>query len=339
MANNSSILKTLIYSDIFDYPLTKEELWRFLIAKNVENIDRVTFKKALIMFPPGRWEYKHGFYFLSGREEIVGKRERRKKEGGKKLDFARKIIQKLSLVPTVSFIGISGGLALENSEKNDDIDLFVITSKNTLWVTRLILVFLLIIMGQYRGRGKKESQKVCLNMLIDEESLSFPKKRQDLYTAHEIVQLRPVLNRNNVYEKFMNANRWVKKFLPNGIDIRILGYKDIKKKSPSILISQYLSIFERIAKSIQLSYMKKHRTKETISDHFLAFHPFDYKSFVLKEYNKRLNKYDPPSPRLRRVMPRTFVGRSRLRSAKAEAFTKVEVSFEKAKIIQKYEQF
>ena len=295
MVSNSSILKALIYSDIFDYPLSKEEIWRFLIAKNVENIDRTSFEKALFEFPPVKWEQENGFYFVSGRREIVEKRIKIEKESGKKLELARKIIEKLSLIPTVLFIGISGGLALENAEEKDDIDLFVITSKNTLWITRLILVLLLILMGQYRGRRNPpaggESNKVCLNMLIDEEALMFKKDRQNLYTAHEIIQLKPIFDRNNMYKRFLLANKWTEKFLPNGIDIRILGYKDIKKKSPSILISQYLSIFERIAKNIQLLYMKKHRTKETVESHFLAFHPFEYKEYVLREYNKRLKSH------------------------------------------------
>ena len=64
---------------------------------------------------------------------------------------------------------------MDNAGEKDDIDLFVITSKGTLWITRLLLVSLLIFMGQYRGRGKKESQKVCLNMLIDEVGLKFEK--------------------------------------------------------------------------------------------------------------------------------------------------------------------
>lgn len=284
MANSSSILKTLIYSDIFDYPLTKEEIWKFLIAANV---DRSSFEKTLTEFPLVKWEHEKGFYFLSGRGEIAKKRIKRKKESQEKIKIAKKIIEKLSFVPTVLLIGISGGLALENAEEKDDIDLFVITRTNTLWITRLLLVLLLILMGQYRGRGKKESQKICLNMLISEKALMFEKDRQDLYTAHEIVQLKPIFNRNNTYKKFLNANRrWVSKFLPNAID-RITNYESgIKgRKNP-------LFIFEKVAKLVQLIYMKKHRTREVISDHFLAFHPYEYKSYVLKEYNKRLRQYD-----------------------------------------------
>ena len=301
MASNSAVLKTLIYSDIFDYPLTKEGIWKFLIGR----VDRALFEKDLISFTPSRWERKNGYYFLSGREEVVEKRIKRKKESGKKLDFARKIIKKLSRIPTVLFIGISGGLALENAEEKDDVDLFVITLKNNLWITRLILVFLLIGMGQYRGRGKKESQKVCLNMLIDEEALMFEKDRQDLYTAHEIVQLRPMFDRDNTYNKFLSANKWIDRFLPNWRATVGNKTRNYAESFFSFFLRPVLrlSALEHFAKIMQLLYMKKHRTKETVESHFLAFHPFDYKNFVLKEYNKRLNKYDLPSPRLRRVIP------------------------------------
>lgn len=276
MGSNSAILKTLIYSDIFDYPLTKKEIWKFLIGR----VSRALFEKDLIRFTPSRWECENGYYFLGGRGEIVGKRLERAKESKKKLEIARKIIKTLSLVPTVLFVGISGGLALENAEKKDDIDLFVITSKNNLWATRLILACLLILMGQYRGRGKKESRKICLNMLIDEEALEF--KHHDLYTAHEIVQLRPIFDRNNFYEKIKASNAWILKYLPN-VNIRDIS-NDKQKKS-------FLSLFEKLAKTIQQWHMKKHRTNETIDDKMLAFHPFEYRNYVLKEYNKRLKQY------------------------------------------------
>lgn len=311
MASNSSIIKTFIYGDIFDYPLTKEEIWKFLIGKKVS---RASFEKELNRLATSKATplgCNRNFYFFSGREEIVEKRIQKKKESQKKLALAKKIIQKLSLVPTVLFIGISGGLALENAQEKDDIDLFVITSKNTLWITRLILVLLLIMMEQYRGRGKKESQKICLNMLIDETALdlsklpSFAKAsagKQNLYTAHEIVQLKPAFDRNSTYQKFINANKWVDAFLSNAME-RIrnphfaeasrgrqeLGIKE--RKNPLFMIHNSLFVFEKFAKALQLWYMKKHRTKETIENHFLAFHPFDYKSFVLKEYNNRLKRY------------------------------------------------
>ncbi len=307
MASNSSILKTLIYSDVFDYPLTKEEIWKFLIGKN---INKDSFEKELnrlVRFEATPLGCNRNLYYLLGREEIIQKRIKRKKESRKKLEAAKKIIRTFSLIPTVLFVGISGGLALENSDGADDIDLFVITSKNTLWITRLTLVLLLKLMGQYRGRGNPkvsgESNKICLNMLINEKGLMFEKSRQNLYTAHEIAQLKPIFDRNNTYREFMNANRWVSKFLPNAMD-RIRNYESsqrpgfegqarvMRKENPLFIIHYSLFILESIAKVFQLWYMKKHRTKETISDHMLAFHPFEYKDYVLGEYNKRMKRYE-----------------------------------------------
>lgn len=287
MVSNSAISRTFIYSDIFDFPLTKEEIWKFLIGKKIR---RESFEKELSRLVrsktrPLRSDRK--LYYLFGRKEIVEKRIRRKKVSQQKLVEAKRIINVLSLVPTVLFIGISGGLALENADEKDDIDLFIITSKNSLWITRLILVFLLIVAGQYRGRGKKESQKICLNMLIDEKLLMFEKYRQNLYTAHEIAQLKPMLDRNNTYKKFINANRrWMSRFLPNAMNrIRNQALRIKERKNP-------LFIIEKLAKTLQLWYMKKHITKETVSDNMLAFHPFEYGEYVLKEYNKRLKQYE-----------------------------------------------
>src|SRR5687768_3690701 len=41
-----AVLKTLLYSDIFDFPLTKHELWKFLISPR--EIDKKLFDQALI---------------------------------------------------------------------------------------------------------------------------------------------------------------------------------------------------------------------------------------------------------------------------------------------------
>lgn len=288
-----AILQTLIYSDIFDYPLSKDEVWKFLIAKK---IDKESFEKLFEDSLSEKVSFRNNLYCLIGREKIIVIRIKRKKESRGKMAIAKKIIKCLSFIPKIQFIGISGALALENSGEDDDIDLFVISSKGSLWLTRLAMIILLLLMGRYRRRNEREvSDKICLNMLIDDGALSFPKIRQNLYTAHEIAQMVPVFERNDMYSKFINSNRWVVKFLPNSIDIKILGYKDIKrkeKKSLSILISQYLNIFfNLLAKKLQLWSIKKHITKETISDNFLAFHPLDYKEKVLSEYKKRLKLY------------------------------------------------
>lgn len=292
----TAVLKTLIYSDTFDYPLSKDQLWKYLIGEKLEREFFEDFLKKL----PKEVGFRDGFYYLSGREKIIQTRLKRKRASKEKIILAKKIIEQLCCIPTIKFVGISGALSLENSGRDDDIDLFVITSKGKLWLTRLVLVILLLFIGRYRRRNQKKiSDKICLNMIIDESALSFQRGRRDLYTAHEIAQVMPILERDGMYQKFISSNRWAEKFLPNSLDTKILSYKDIKKKKEkvlSILISQYLNIcfkpLEWLAKTVQLWSIKRHITTETIKSGFLAFHPLDYKEKVLGEYKKRLKSYE-----------------------------------------------
>lgn len=286
------IIKTLLYSDIFDFPLLEEEIWNYLISEKrvgekhfigkIKKINSVVFRK-------------NGYLFTSGREKIVGTRIKRIKESTIKLEIARKIIKTLFIVPTVLFVGISGNLSMLNSQKKDDIDLFVIVKKNRIWITRLLLIGMLKFMGVYRKRGQKNvSNKFCLNMLIDETSLKLSSNLQNLYTAHEVSQLMPIRQRRETHKKFISSNSWVFNFLPN-ISEEIKRRK-IEDHSDS-LFEKTLSVFllapflEFFARAFQLYSINKNLTSETIKDNFLAFHPRDYKSEVLLKYNKSLFKY------------------------------------------------
>lgn len=282
-----AVLQTLIYSDIFDYPLLKEEIWRFLIGQKINKKDFYQELKSLVRSESTPLGRRHNFYYLPGRQEIVKKRIEREKISRRKLKIAKKAARWLSYIPTTLFIGVSGALALKNSHKDDDIDLFIIASKNTLWLTRLSMVILLILSGQYRKRNTKDvCDKICLNMLIDETNLQLPLKQQDLYGAHEVIQLMPIFVKNNMHRRFLQANKWVEKFLPNAIK-RIMNQEAGIKNQNKIP----LFILEWLAKQLQLWFINKHKTIEVVSDNFLAFHPLNYRRKILNLYKEKIKKY------------------------------------------------
>jgi len=293
-SSEKNILQTLAYSDIFDYPLSQEEIWRFLILK--EKISKKEFKtdiknisKKIIL--------KNNLYCLNGREQIIDKRIKREKESLIKIKIAQKIASIFSVIPTIYLIGVSGALAMKNSDKNDDIDLFIIVKKGKLWVTRIILLIFLEISGNRRKREDKNvSNKICLNMFIDEHAIKMPKERQNLYSAHEVVQMLPLFQGNNMYSKFINVNKpWIEKFLPNSFE-HVTTQNTTQNYSESffgLVLRKVLfnSAFEYLSKKIQMRSIKKHQTIETVSDQFLAFHPLEYRDVVIKEYNQRLKEY------------------------------------------------
>jgi hypothetical protein len=52
-------------------------------------------------------------------------------------------------------------------------------------------------------------------MFLDEDHLEIPEKEQDLFSAHEVCQLKPIWSKDNVYQEFITQNQWYQKFLPN----------------------------------------------------------------------------------------------------------------------------
>lgn len=288
-SNEQSILKTLLYADIFNFPLKKNEIWKFLITDRKIN-SNLLFKNtsSINKFI----EVKDDYFFIKGKSRLINLRRKREKESLKKLLKAKAIIEKISFIPTVKLIGISGALSMKNSDEDDDIDLFVISKKGFVWTTRFMLVVILIFLRSYRHKNSKDfADKICLNMILDEENILFKKNNQNLYTAHEIVQLIPVLDKGNIYQKFISKNNWIKKYLANFY----IPKKNINTKenllNNLIVIILKIIFLEEILKFIQIKYMKKSITKEIIEKGFLAFHPFDYNAYVLSVYKKNLKKY------------------------------------------------
>jgi hypothetical protein len=203
------------------------------------------------------------------------------------LTKAKKIAKILSFSPTISMIGISGSLAMENSEKDSDIDFFFITKDATLWITRFVVVVTLHILGIRRKRADTSREGViCTNMFLDETSLCLPLAKQNLYTAHEVVQLKPLINKNHMYEHFMQQNNWVKEYMVNSLDDVEIFPSEASKK-PGIIVC----MIESFTRKLQLWYMKRHRTTEIVGEHIAAFHPYDYEKIIINSFKKKQKNY------------------------------------------------
>lgn len=277
----SAILKTLAYSDLFDFPLSQEELWRYL--KYDKPVDKKYFLAALQQMTGQTLGYQAGVYFLLDHDFQVALRKKRSLISDKKLQRARLAARLLRIIPTIQFIGISGSLAMHNADQDDDIDLFIITQPGLLWTTRFLTVTLLSLVHMVRKkRTKKTTNLVCLNMFMDESSLMLDSKRQDVYTAHELWQLKPLFNRQETYTRLLQANTWIGNFLPNAslLTQHTSPHPAVRLHRPTFLGK----IGETLLKTIQMNIINHTRTTETITDTFLAFHPQDSREKTLEKF-------------------------------------------------------
>lgn len=273
-----AIKKTLAYRVIFKYPLSFHQLAFFLISKN--NYDYKFFTKTLRRLTKKRHIFiKNGKYYLSKYKPVSWDlRAKNTKEMLEKNMFALEI---LKAIPWIKMICVTGSVAAYNTEKESDLDIFIVTEKNRLWLTRGFTAVLLKITGRY-PRQKTPFTKICANLFVDESNLTWPKKKQSIYTAYEIVLMQPLINKEDTYFRFVKENNWIFKYFNN---IKI----NYPKKFPALKKqSKLLNILDNLALKSQSKYMEKKQTREITTKHFIHFRKNDNSQRIIKEYKSIL---------------------------------------------------
>lgn len=279
---------SLVYHDIFEYPLMGKELVRWRTASVV---GRVVVEKT------------GSFYHLPGRSHIILRRLAQENYSREKIARATQAAQIISKISTVQFVGITGSLAMNNAGKESDIDLFFITSVETLWITRLLVYAFLRLNGlatRKSGQKKEVNDLFCLNLWLDQNNLSIPPNMRNFYTAHEVLQVVPLVNKNRTFEKFLVSNSWASKYWPNVVQVTELrSYKVTKKLKATSSVTQLLrnlitllcKFIEPLAYRLQRWYMSRRRTRELIEPGRAFFHPVDWGGFVMREFEQKTRKY------------------------------------------------
>ncbi|MCZ7615831.1 MAG: nucleotidyltransferase domain-containing protein [Ignavibacteriaceae bacterium] len=135
-----SVIRTLAYYDIFYYPLTADEIYHNLGDNHtsiveVENIlEKLSADK--LVFRKGK------FYQLNNNDEFIVRREKGNKLAEKRLKTAQRVSGIVSRFPFIRGIMLSGSISKGFMEEDSDIDYFVITHPDRVWISRLILMLL-----------------------------------------------------------------------------------------------------------------------------------------------------------------------------------------------------
>ncbi len=150
--------------------------------------------------------FHRGFYYVGRQRQNVTARLEGNRRMKKRMKTARRYSRLISCFPFVRGIFISGSLSKGAVSETDDIDYFIITDPGRLWLVRSLLTLFkkIFLLNSYRN--------FCINYFVDSESLYI--REHNLFTATEIVFLKPVFNRV-LYDRFMDQNIWVRFYYPN----------------------------------------------------------------------------------------------------------------------------
>src|SRR5512142_694699 len=120
-----AILETVLYSDLFDYALTVDEVARYLIGVRATT-DEVCAQLARSSWLCERVSVQDDYVIARGREALVQRRLDRSVASDRLWSRARRVVRVLSILPFVRFVGITGALAMNNSASGDDIDVMIV---------------------------------------------------------------------------------------------------------------------------------------------------------------------------------------------------------------------
>ena len=160
---------SLLYHDIFNYPLTRGELDRWLAGESL------TLRKARPSI-----EFQEDCYYLKNRGEVIKKRVENTKSSKQKIKYLSLYEDYFESQTNILMVGITGSLAMLNASQDSDIDLMIITKRGKMWTTRLSLLLSLKRKGVplRKPNDPDEKNKFCFNIWLDETKLSLPKAKE-----------------------------------------------------------------------------------------------------------------------------------------------------------------
>ncbi len=289
-----AILRTVIYADVFNFPMSSREIAHFLIADKAYShaeIDSVLRNSQALRF---LIESADELWFCRGRAELIETRRAREYASTQLWSQALSCGRWLSYLPFVRMVALTGALAMRNAaHATDDIDYMLVTAPGRVWMARLFAV-VLVRLAKLRG------VTICPNYVLSENALA--QSRHSLYIAHEVVQMIPLHGRA-IYEKMRDANAWVymqmanasQPFydLPEGKQSRISVW--LKRAAEAVLggrIGDALDTWERrrkmqrFAPELKKPHAAAHLDRDHVKGHF-----DDHGHFVLRAYQERLRAH------------------------------------------------
>lgn len=308
-----SILAVLAYADLFDTPLTVEEIWRNLFFPAQKNISFFDVMDALDSDNLRlRVDSRGGCYFLKGRQACVDLRLQRYTIAERKYRKAKKVARILAVLPFVRMVCACNTLGWNNARDESDIDFFIIAQHSHLWLARLLCAGLMQLCG-LRPRKERMRDAVCLSFFASDGALDFfplfLKERDsvpDVYFLYWIPHCVPIYDSSDRYEYFWRANRkTVLSALPYACSydtnvrrrVRIWGIQKAVKIFFEWCICVFGSLPERMARALQMRALPRYLseivnkdTRVVMSDRIMKFHPNDRREEIRTRFIEKLKE-------------------------------------------------
>ncbi len=284
---------TLSYFDLFEVPLSQEQLEAQLLNLKSRDTSEILKKSRDIYENNGRYALRDIF-------ERFSEKEKRSHEYWKKIYRYRWLF---NLCPFVEAVFICNSLPINDIHQDSDIDLLVVAQKGQLYTARFFLTLFTQLLG-IRRHGSKIKKRFCLSFYVTEDALNFSslaKNPFDIYLAYWIKTLELVAGDPRFLNKIHDENQvWLKSYFyfwkgtKKHFQKRSLLQRLIKSTLEFFL--KFLQ-FEKKTKKRQLKSILKKRAElkdpsgTVANDQVLKFHDQDRRNQLNQEWLKKIQKW------------------------------------------------
>ena len=287
-----AVLKAVVYSSLFEYPLTPQEVAFSLPGARLRSTEVVAIyyrSQAL----QSVLDFQDDCFYLRDLSKYVIKRHRREAFSRKVLMRHRRMLQWLGLLPYTRLIALSGSSAHLNMSEKGDIDLFVVTRGRRVWSTAVNILLVSRLFGC--------REMVCFNYLVADTHLAL--QERDLFSANQLIHLRPLIG-DEWMMRLRTSNLWVEELYPNSLPAKdnpgILATSPLLrtlKRCQEVLLSAGLAqVYEAVCRTLYRRYLiRKSPSWSTpeqvrLNPDVIKLHTESHSAAVMHRYHSELQR-------------------------------------------------
>jgi hypothetical protein len=293
----TNVYATMAYFDMFDWPLTLEEICRYLLWTNAE------VKDVWILLNNDEKIQRHGnLYFFKGRRAIVDVRREREAIASRYWKKVEKFAPLFQMVPFIKMVAICNTLAINNTNQESDIDFFIVAKRGRLFLARTLATVLFALLG-IRRHGKKVAGRFCLSFYVTEDNLNLEGIRlghEDIYLPFWILTMKPLYG-EEVYQRVIEENLWIRRFFPRQVEVGGLMKKNVFLKGVGRLQEMIFNkkLGDKLERWLNENHMKRHQVKlknlgaessVVVSERMLKYHNEDKRAEIARRFQQRFEE-------------------------------------------------
>lgn len=207
------IYATLVFFDLFDAPVTIEQLQFYLMGPPASAVEI----KCAVQ-EDNRIVIKDNLFLLHGREEIVQDWSERQILAQQYWGKVQRYMPFIRRLPFLRVVAVCNTLAFGVPNSRSDIDLFIITKPGRIFTARVMVTLILWLLG-VRRHGKKIAGRFCLSFFVSEDAMNLqplllkPDKNTpyDIYMVYWLRSLVPCQGQKK-FQQFYERNGWINDF-------------------------------------------------------------------------------------------------------------------------------